>query len=284
MSNRGRLGWRFVRFAMPATKTQEQRQPLIDGRDLFPRKVAEYATNPALVDGSEMVDQREGLSGKAAPAWRQGRIKESLARSPGHRDHAHERETLVAYDIRIADYDAGPCTALFAADCGIEIHHDKRAAADLHARPATQPSPGTHRTGLPALLSTSASVSSSGKPRVHSSSPCPARSALSGWGFCRDRRSSARRRRSNSWRTASVTNLLRLFSRRSMSRTRSLGRVTVTRSTLDISYSQYDHTSDCGPPQLPGGSPFTRSRSPNARPPTNVATPPVLHAAAASAS
>jgi DNA topoisomerase IA len=43
-----------------------------------------------------------------------------------------------------------------------------------------QPSPGIHRTGSPAPLSTSASVSSSGKPRVHSSNPCSASSALSG--------------------------------------------------------------------------------------------------------
>ena len=57
---------------MPATKTQEQRQSLIDGCDLFARKVAEYAANPALVYGSETVDQREGLSGKAAPAQRGG--------------------------------------------------------------------------------------------------------------------------------------------------------------------------------------------------------------------
>src|ERR1035438_1827860 len=233
---------RFVRFAMPATKTQEQRQSLIDGCDLFARKVAEYATNPAFVDGSEMVDQREGLSGKAAPAWRQGRIKESLARSPGHRDHAHEREALVAYDIRIAYYDAGPCTALFAADCRIEIHHDERAAADLHARSATQPLPETQRTGFSAPPVTSASASSSGKPLVHSSNPCSASPALSGCGFFSDRRSSARNRRSSSRRTASATNLLRLFSSRSMSLTRSLGRLTVTRSTLGISYSGYDHT------------------------------------------
>src|ERR1035437_2801137 len=124
MSNRGRSisgNWRFVRFAMPATKTQEQRQSLIDGCDLFARKVTEYAANPALVDGSEMVDQREGPLGEAAPAWRQGRIKESLARSPGHRHHAHKGKALVGDDIRIAYDDAGPCTALFAADCWIEI-------------------------------------------------------------------------------------------------------------------------------------------------------------------
>ena len=67
----------------------------------------------------------------------------------------------------------------------------------FYSRPSTQPSPGTHRTGLPALLSTSASVSSSGQPRVHSPSPCSASSVHSGWGFRSDRRSSARRRSSS---------------------------------------------------------------------------------------
>src|SRR5215467_12378562 len=41
---------------------------------------------------------------------------------------------------------------------------------------------------------------------------------------------------------ASAMNLLRFFSRRSMSLTSSLGKVTVTRSTPAISHSEYDHT------------------------------------------
>ena len=72
-----------------------------------------------------MVDQREGLLGEAALAGRQGRIKESLARSPCHRHHAHERKALVADDVRIAHHDAGPHTMLFATDRGVEFHHDK---------------------------------------------------------------------------------------------------------------------------------------------------------------
>ena len=32
-------------------------------------------------------------------------------------------------------------------------HVGHRAAVEFHSRPSTQPSPGTHRTGLPALLS-----------------------------------------------------------------------------------------------------------------------------------
>src|ERR1035437_3460940 len=189
-----------------------------------------------------MVDQREGLLGEAALAGRQRRIKEALARGPCYRHHAHQRKTLVADDVRIAHHNAGPHTVLFVTEYGVEFHHDHCAAAELHSRPSAQPSPEIHRTGLPALLSTSASVSSSGKLRAHASSPSSASSALSGWGFCSDRRRSSRRRRSSSWRTASATNLLRFFSRRSMSLTRSIGRVTVTRPTLAISYSQYDHT------------------------------------------
>src|SRR5207247_1672920 len=148
---------------------------------------------------------------------------------------------LVADDVRIADDNAGSDATLFVSDRGIELYHDHRAAAEIHARSSTQPSPGTHRTALPTLLSTSASASSSGNPRDHSSRPCPASSALSGWGFCSERRSSARRRRSSSRRTASATNLLRFFSRLSMSLTKSSGKVTVTRSTPAISYSRYDH-------------------------------------------
>src|ERR1035437_8121978 len=181
-----------------------------------------------------MVDQCEGLPGEAALAGREGRIKQSLARSPCYRHYAHQRKALVADDVRVAHHDARPHTMLLAAECRVELHHDNYAATELHSRPSTQPSPGTQRIALPELRSTSASASSSGKPRVHSSSPWSASSALSGWGFCRDRRSSARRRRSSSRRTASATNLLRFFSRRSMSLTRSLGRVTVTRSTVAI--------------------------------------------------
>jgi len=70
---------------------------------------------------------------------------------------------------------------------------------------------------LPAPLITSASASSSGRSRVHSSNPCSTSSAVSGWGLSNERRSSARRRRSISRRTASATNLLRFLSRRSMS-------------------------------------------------------------------
>src|ERR1019366_1715801 len=156
----------------PVAKAEEDRQSLIDGSYLFPRKFTEDAPDPPFVDRPQLVDQREGLLGETALARREGRIKESLARSPCHRHHAHEPKALVADDIRIARYDAGPDAMLFVADCGVEFHHDNCTAAEPHSPPSTQPSPGSHRTGLPALLSTSASVSSSGRPRAHSSSPC----------------------------------------------------------------------------------------------------------------
>jgi hypothetical protein len=57
-----------------AINSEEERQPVIDGRDLFTRKLAEHAPDPSLVDGSQMVDEREGLFGEAARAGREGRI------------------------------------------------------------------------------------------------------------------------------------------------------------------------------------------------------------------
>src|ERR1017187_3367839 len=226
----------------PVANAEEGHQPLIDRRHLWARQLPEHAPDPPLIDGSQMIDQREGLPGESALARRQRRIEESLARSPRDRYHAQERKALVANDIWIAHHNAGPHAMLFVTERGVELHYDNRAAEELHSRSSTQPSPGTHRTALPTLLSTSASVSSSGKLRVHASSPSSANSTLSGCGLCRDRRSSSRRRRSSSCRTASATSLLRFFSRRSMSRTRSIGRVTVTRPKSAISYSQYDHT------------------------------------------
>ena len=55
-------------------KAEEDRQPLIDSGHLFPRKFPEHAPDPPLVDGSQMVNQREGPLGEAAMAGRQGRI------------------------------------------------------------------------------------------------------------------------------------------------------------------------------------------------------------------
>jgi len=59
----------------PIAKAQVDRQSLIDGSHLFRSKLTKYAPDPPLVDGSQMVDQCEGLSGEAALAGREGRIK-----------------------------------------------------------------------------------------------------------------------------------------------------------------------------------------------------------------
>jgi hypothetical protein len=40
----------------PAAKSEEERQPFIDGRDLFRRKFTEHAPDPPLIDRSQMVD------------------------------------------------------------------------------------------------------------------------------------------------------------------------------------------------------------------------------------
>jgi hypothetical protein len=71
--NRRSLDRWHIRPMKPVAQAEEERQPLIDGSDLFPRKLTEYAPDPPLVDRSQMVDQREGLLGEAALAGRQGR-------------------------------------------------------------------------------------------------------------------------------------------------------------------------------------------------------------------
>ena len=94
-----------------------------------------------------MVDQPEGLPGEAALAGREGRIKQSLARSPCDRNDANQRKALIANDVWIAHHDAGPLAMLFVPDGGIEFHQDNRASVESHSLPFTQPSPGAQRTG-----------------------------------------------------------------------------------------------------------------------------------------
>src|ERR1039457_5809415 len=127
-----------------------------------------------------MIDQREGLLGETARARCERRIKEPFACSPCYRHHAHQREALIAYHVRTAHHHTRPRAMLFVTGYGVEFHQDYGASAESHSLPSTHPSPGTHRIASPALLSTSASVSSSGKLRVHASSPSSASSALSG--------------------------------------------------------------------------------------------------------
>ncbi len=162
-----------------------------------------------------MIDQRERFLREAVSAWFQRWVEKSLPRRAGYRHYTYNWKPLVADDVGLTHYDAGP---------------------------SIQPSPSTQRIERPALELMSPSTSSSGKLRVHASKYSSAKLTVSGCGFRKDRRNSARRRRSSSLCTASATNLLRLFSCRSISLTRSAGSVTVTRSTGGISYSQYGHT------------------------------------------
>jgi hypothetical protein len=37
-------------------KSEEERQPLIHGSDLFPRKLTKHTPNPPFVDRSQMID------------------------------------------------------------------------------------------------------------------------------------------------------------------------------------------------------------------------------------
>ncbi len=53
----------------------------------------------------------------------------------------------------------GPDALLLATDGGVEFDHDNRAPSELHSHPSAQPSPGAHRTALPTLRSTNASMS-----------------------------------------------------------------------------------------------------------------------------
>jgi len=56
---RARLARRCDGGSSPASEAQEQRQALIDGPQLLPAHAPEQPTNPALVDGPEVIDQRE---------------------------------------------------------------------------------------------------------------------------------------------------------------------------------------------------------------------------------
>jgi hypothetical protein len=65
-------------------EAEKDHQSFIDGGHLFPGKLAKYATDPPLVDGSQMVDQGEGLLREAAlaPMWgraRQPHLRRGLA-------------------------------------------------------------------------------------------------------------------------------------------------------------------------------------------------------------
>ena len=134
---------------------------------------SEHTADPSFINGPQMVYQRERFFGQAARPGRKFRIKQSLASCSGHGNYADKRESLIAYNLRIADYDTGPHALLLMADHRIEANHNHCAAPEFQLRPspARQPLPATHRIGLPRVASTSESASSTGKFRAHSSNP-----------------------------------------------------------------------------------------------------------------
>jgi hypothetical protein len=94
----------------PIAKAQEERQAVIDGSHLFASKLAEYAPDPPLVDGSQMVNQCEGFLGEAAITRHEGRIEQSLAGRACYRHNAHERKALVADDLSLTTmHGLTPC-------------------------------------------------------------------------------------------------------------------------------------------------------------------------------
>jgi hypothetical protein len=74
----------------PIAKAQKDRQSLINGSHLCLSKLTKHAPDSPIVDGSQMVNQREGFLGEAARAGREGRIEQSLAGSPGYRHYTHK--------------------------------------------------------------------------------------------------------------------------------------------------------------------------------------------------
>ena len=62
----------------PAAQAEQQRQTLIEGRHLLARQLAEDVPDSALVDRSQMVNQRERLFGEAARSGCERRIQQPL--------------------------------------------------------------------------------------------------------------------------------------------------------------------------------------------------------------
>jgi hypothetical protein len=76
-----------------------------------------------------MIDQRERFFREAALAGREFRIQKSFTRSAGDWHNANQRKALVADHVWIAHNDAGPHSALFVSNRGIEFDDDYGAAA-----------------------------------------------------------------------------------------------------------------------------------------------------------
>jgi hypothetical protein len=113
-------------------EAEVDRQPLIDCHDLLGRKLTEQAADPTLVDRPKLIDERERPLRETALPGRQGWIQEPLAWSTRDRYDTNEREALVTGDVWITDDDAGPYTALFVSDRGIEFDHHHGSTAKPH--------------------------------------------------------------------------------------------------------------------------------------------------------
>ena len=124
--------WR-TRALKPYTETEEGHQPFINRGDLFPRDFAEHAPDSALVDGSQVVDQRERPFREAALPRREFRIQKSFARSAGDWHNANQWKALVTDDLWVAHNYAGSYSPLFVSDGRLEFDNDHGAAAESRA-------------------------------------------------------------------------------------------------------------------------------------------------------
>jgi hypothetical protein len=70
-----------TRRTQPISKSQEDRQFLIDGCHLFPSEFAKYAPDPPLIDGSQMVNRRGGLFDEAGGLCKDRRSSSRLRRT-----------------------------------------------------------------------------------------------------------------------------------------------------------------------------------------------------------
>lgn len=102
---------------MRATETQEDGKPVVNGSNLLSLEFAERPSDAPLVDGSDVVYERERLLREAALARGQRWIEKSFGWSPGYWYYANKREPLVRNALRIAYNYTGPDASLFASQC-----------------------------------------------------------------------------------------------------------------------------------------------------------------------
>jgi hypothetical protein len=98
-------------------------------------------------------------------------IEITLGGGSGDRHNAYERKPLVGGNGRVAHDDAWSGAARFVSEHWVQGGKNDRTAGKCHSLSSIQPSPGTHRTGFPAVLSTRDSASSCGRLRAQSAKP-----------------------------------------------------------------------------------------------------------------